>query len=223
MLVGIFIMKEIIPHWKNKSIDNLTEIIDGVTYTEEWKPIDKFEGIYSISNFGRVISHSRVMNVCGEQRYCKIEKIRTQSKTQKGYLSVKLHNSTLKKSMVVHRLVGFAFIPNPNNLPEVNHMKGIKTDNRAHQLEWMTHLDNCQHAFREGIATISDKQRKAVGDKNRLYCGGKHYMAKLVLNLQTGIFYDTVAEASKSIGMPASTLYEKLNGRKRNNSKFIYA
>jgi hypothetical protein len=69
----------------------------------------------------------------------------------KRYLYVGLYDKPRKLLAPVHRLVAEAFIPNPDNKPEVNHINGIKTDNRAENLEWVTRKENEAHAFRIGL------------------------------------------------------------------------
>lgn len=68
-----------------------------------------------------------------------------------GYRRVKFYDNKSKKCLLVHRLVAQIFIPNPLNLPEVNHKNGIKTDNRFENLEWVTHAQNIQHAYDNGM------------------------------------------------------------------------
>lgn len=130
-------LPQVTEHWKNLSLIPLSEVYEGELYVEEWRPIDEYEGKYEISSFGRVKSLN----------YAKTNKegILGQCKMGTGYLRVDLTKKTNHK--FIHILVANAFIPNPENKPEVNHKKGIKTDNRVHQLEWATKSEQMLHAI----------------------------------------------------------------------------
>lgn len=99
---------------------------------EEWRDIKGYEGLYQVSNLGRVKSFVKDKN----------GKIRKLHDDTHGYLIVSLGRKNMNK---VHRLVAQTFIPNPNDYPEVNHINGRKDDNRVSNLEWVTHKQNAIH------------------------------------------------------------------------------
>ena len=106
---------------------------------EVWKDIEGYEGLYQISNLGNVKS----MNYRG-QGY---EKNLTPKKNNYGRLWVELRKDGEKKQFLIHRLVGFAFIPNPDNLPQINHMDENPQNNCVDNLEWCTGLYNVRYYF----------------------------------------------------------------------------
>lgn len=101
---------------------------------EEWKDIEGYEGIYQVSNFGRVKSLKRDKTL----------KLITGS----NYLKVNLYINNSMSTKSVHRLVAEAFIPNPENKPQVNHIDEDKTNNVASNLEWMTAKENMNYGTR---------------------------------------------------------------------------
>lgn len=108
---------------------------------EEWRDIKGFEG-YQISSFGRIKSLEKI-DYLGHHRK---EKILKPSKTKDGYLKVALCKDGEKKSYYIHRLVGNAFLQNPYNLPLINHINEIKTDNRVENLEWCDSTYNVRYS-----------------------------------------------------------------------------
>ena len=105
---------------------------------EEWKPIAGFEGFYEVSNFGRVKS----LNYQGTKGESVILK---QTLKSNGYFQIGLYIKQNRKYFNVHRLVAMAFIPNPNNYPQINHKDEIKTNNSVDNLEWCTSKYNLNY------------------------------------------------------------------------------
>lgn len=108
---------------------------------EVWKDIDGYEGLYQVSNLGRIRSlYKRRKDV----EFLKFTDCH-------GYKIVGLCKNKKQMSFRVHRIVASAFLPNPNNNPQVNHINGDKTDNRAVNLEWCTQSANMRHAYENGL------------------------------------------------------------------------
>ena len=105
---------------------------------ESWKDIEGYEGMYQISNEGRVKSLERQKE---DGRFCR-ERLLKQTISDRGYCRVGLQKGKKLKVVYVHRLVAEAFIPNPDNLPQVNHKDESKLNNSAQNLEWCTAKDN---------------------------------------------------------------------------------
>lgn len=110
---------------------------------EEWKDIKGYEGHYQVSNYGRIKSFA-----INKGMYVKILKY---VPDKDGYNRIGIYNKGKMKNFSVHRLVAKAFIYNPNNYPVVNHINGIKTDNRVNNLEWCTIKHNTKESYRLGL------------------------------------------------------------------------
>lgn len=109
---------------------------------EIWKDIKGYEGLYQVSNMGRVKSLERVVfRGNGHGKRILDEKILKLSSIH-GYLIAFLFNGSKRKNYRVHRLVAQAFIPNPENKPEIDHINTIRTDNRVENLRWVTKKEN---------------------------------------------------------------------------------
>ena len=136
-------------YYKNLKLEDLTEVVDGVLCTEKWVDIDMWEGRYMVSDFGRIKSLKRIGVRKNGVQFKIRERILSQSFDKDKYLLVVFGENNFKHTNKVHRLVGKAFLPNPENKPEINHKSGIKSDNRRIDLEWATPAENTNHAFRE--------------------------------------------------------------------------
>lgn len=163
--------------------------------TEIWKDIEGYERRYQVSNLGRVKSLYKttqcVFNgvVCTREYQERIlTPIDTKSHTSRGYVRVHLGDGTSKRVLKsIHRLVALAFIPNPNNYPQVNHINGDKHDNRAENLEWCTAKYNTRHALDKGLEKVY---------------GHSEGHPVIATNIKTGeeLRFESVKAASKFLG-----------------------
>jgi hypothetical protein len=141
-------------YYKNLQLENISYIDDdGISQIEEWKNISDYDGIYTASTLGRIKS-SMPHNGTSER-------ILRQTKTRKGYLGCGLYKNKIRSSFQVHRIIAETYLPNSLNLPEVNHKKGIKTDNRPCAIEWSSHNDNIEHAVKYSLIQKGEKCHKA--------------------------------------------------------------
>ena len=118
-----------------------------------WKDIEGYEGKYQVNQIGQVRSLNYHMTG-------KTKRLKPVTNTF-GYLQVHLSKNGKCKYYVVHRLVAQAFIPNPDNLPEVNHINEVKTDNRVSNLEW------CTREYNNNYGARNERVSKALKGKSK--------------------------------------------------------
>lgn len=111
--------------------------------TENWKPVVGYEGLYEVSNLGRVKSLPRKGTKGGI--------VSVNYSNSKHYAHIPLTKDSVLKTTSLHRVVAQAWIPNPQNKPQVNHIDGNKKNNCVNNLEWVTNLENMHHAIEHGL------------------------------------------------------------------------
>lgn len=154
----------------------------------------------------------------------KTERFLKCSYDKQGYARVAItFPGSITKTVKVHMLVAIAFLNKCSNCTDVNHKNGIKSDNRAINLEWCTKSQNAKHAFKTGLNNITDKQRERFIKMAKSQTKSKNPASKKVIDTVTGRIYDTVADAALSVGLKCTTLSMMLNGSNPNktNLKFI--
>lgn len=135
---------------------------------EIWKDVDCYNGDYQVSNLGRVKSYK-----CGKER------ILNGALNAAGYLRVLLSKNKKSKWWAVHRLVMLSFVSNPESKLEVNHINGVKADNRLDNLEWCTASENAIHAFNMGLRSA----KKGEENHNATLTKEDTYNIKVLLNI----------------------------------------
>lgn len=157
---------------------------------EIWKDIPNFEGLYQVSNQGRVKSLARYVNHGSRQIFVK-ERILKTRKNKNGYLAVYPCKNGKYKPMDIHRIVGVVFIDNPCGYGDINHKDGNKQNNFVENLEWCTRSSNIKHAY----------------DK----LGHRHWKRKVIC-IETGVEYESSVDAAKKLGINASGIRNNAGG-----------
>ena len=183
---------------------------------EIWKKIDGFDK-YQISNLGRVKSKERTVR--NRQRK---ERIVKPSLNQKGYLQVTLiNNENNYKTLKVHRLVAIAFIQNPTDLAQVNHIDGNKTNNTVENLEWCSNIENMQHSYKIGLR---DKEKMSINMKKLgKYPYRNHKRGVLQIDKNTGEIlkrWEYIIDASRKMRISHSAIHNACSGRSKTSGGY---
>lgn len=185
----------------------------------KWKDIEGYEGLYQVSNTGKVRSLN--YNKTGQKKILKlgIEK--------RGYKHVTLYKNNKRKIFKVHRLVAQAFISNPNNYPCVNHKDENPSNNHVSNLEFCTVAYNNSYGTRLERMSAKNKGRKLSKEhKQKLseaqigkYAGAKNPAARKVMCLNNGMIFDTVKEAANWSSSSRSSIAKQIKGKQKTAGK----
>ena len=158
---------------------------------EIWRDIKGYEGLYQVSNCGRVRSSY------------KGGRILKPNLSFYGYWRVQLWRGGKGRSIYVHRLVAQAFIPNPDGKPQINHINGIKTDNRVENLEWCTNMENQLHASKTDLkSTVKILQLDRNGNVIKEW--------------------PSMVQAAQSVGVSKESIFACCNGLSKTSKNFIW-
>lgn len=170
--------------------------------SEIWKPIVGYENLYEVSNLGSVRSLERIVRCKSgnyefqhrkEKTLKPVANTNNHKKPNTSYLRVRLYKDKKWSNLFVHRLVAEAFIPNPDQKPEVNHKDGNRHNNTVENLEWTTASENTLHR----IYFL----RKSTGNQMEL---------APVQCIETGIEYRSLSEAAKAINSSPSRVWSSV-------------
>lgn len=172
-----------------------------------WKPVVGFEDRYEVSNDGRVRSLDIYVKCRGGKTRLSKGRIRPLYKNNRGYVIANLCRDNKAKYSLVHRLVAEAFIENPDNKPQVNHIDGDNTNNHVNNLEWVTDNENKVHSSIDSGGTQRPKR------------------AVVATNVTTGDTYrfNGLREAERALCLDHSTAMRALKGKQKSHRGYTLA
>lgn len=185
---------------------------------EKWMNVKNYESLYRISSEGRIESLGRTV-MTGKNLLRTYERKFLSPGITKGYLRVELCVNGKVEHVSVARLVGQHFVEGWFSGAQINHKNGIKTDNRAINLEWVTSKENTIHAHKTGLAkgfVRSAAYCKKLSEQKK---GLKHPFSKIILDQGNGVFYYSIIEAAKAKGIKRRTLNYWLSNEKLNRTQ----
>lgn len=198
---------------------------------ERWKAIKGFEGLYEVSDLGNIKSlnyNHTIGNV----------KLLKPVKNKGDYFQVTLYKDKIQFIKKIHRLVAQAFIPNPENKPQVNHIDGNKQNNTVSNLEWTTSQENVIHSWENGLSVMTEETKRKLSELHR----GKHHteeskkkmsesrkgkrtgkdspFAKKVICITTGEIFDCIKDAERKYNVDSSSIVRCCKGTQKSSKGF---
>lgn len=191
-----------------------------VNMKEEWRIISGTDGMYEVSNTGKIRSNNYLNT--GRVQELKL------SHDGWGYLRVRIIRNGKRRTQKVHRLVAEAFIPNPDNLPQVNHLDGVHDNNNADNLEWCTASRNVKHAYDSGLKEKNREYARKRGKEELLPILldriDKMKMPIIATNIETGevIHFESQMSAARGLGVSQSQIRKVLLGEKDSAHGYVF-
>ena len=187
---------------------------------EEWKDIEGYEGLYQISNEGRVKALERyVDNFWGTKQYIR-ERVLKGNQTN-GYLTVSLCKNGIPKNVYIHRLVAEAFIPNPDGKPCIDHKDTNTFNNNVTNLCWCTAKENSNNPKTRLHNSLGQKKNKNnIARLNEYSERKKRQIFQLTLDGKLIMAFDSAADAAKELNYNESMINRCCNGGHYCNGKW---
>lgn len=217
-------MKNINPTFATLPKDSIHESTDkplfasvGIFMEEIWKDIEGYEGLYQVSNLGKIKS----LNRCIIDKNNNLKELKSVQLTQtvnkkNGYYMVSLSKNGTVRKFTSHRLLAIAFIPNPLNLPEVNHVDGIKINTYLSNLEWCTKSENALHCWKMGMNTAAN-----LGMTGSL-CPRSKKIRQYTMDMVLLNDFDAIIEAQRNTKISHGNISMCLLGHRKSAGGFIW-
>lgn len=171
-----------------------------------WQPIPDFQGLYEASKSGEIRSIARIDK---RGKPWPTRTLKPFRDGKKGYVAVCLLKDGVPTRAKVHRVIASVFVPNPRSAPQVNHINGDRSDNRASNLEWCTGSENVRHAF-DQLGRVS-----SGGHAGKI--GAAHHASRAVVatNQSTGevLAFGSSAEAARALGLASGSVPRVCSGK----------
>lgn len=171
---------------------------------EIWKPLCGDSKKYLASSLGKI----KTLNYKRSGK----EKILKESINPKGYSTIHLTEENKKYSQRVNRLIAQTFIENPNNLPQVNHKNGIKTDSRVCNLEWTDNSGNQKHAYKTGLRHAHRGANNKLSKKVNQYDLQGNYIKT----------WNSISEAKKELSIANGSISAVCKGQMKQTGNYIW-
>jgi len=170
---------------------------------EFWKDVKGYEGLYQVSNYGRIRGLDRMVGYRKGKKRCWKGSIKTPTARKNGYLKINLYKNNMSVTREVQRIVAEAFIDNPMNKEQVNHIDGDKKNNHVENLEWVTQSENVLHSV-----YVLGHCIKKVGQ----YDLDGNYIRS----------FKSVKEAGETTGVARCSISNVIHGRRHKAGNYIW-
>lgn len=174
---------------------------------EIWKDIPNYEGLYQVSNLGRIKSLKRYKQNHSKLQLVEEKILKQYVNKRNGYCYVMLCNNVKEKTCRVHKLVAITFLNNNNNYNTIDHIDGNKQNNCVTNLEWVTQKENIIRALKNGLKNNNNQKIK---------------ITQLSKDMKIIKQFDSILQASKILKLNPSNIVSCLKGKQKTCGGYIF-